>query len=405
MGFNFFKRRNKEGIFLVLDIGTEAVKVLVCRKENNKTVILGADIQYFERYGVFNGQDFATEVIKKTILKAIVGAEQGFIIYSERSKIKPNPVKFAPQLFNRANKEEWKKWPVLVTLPPDTLKAEIIEQTFRQKDSKKKMARKEEKIILKQVFKGAQEEISQTFFKKFGILPKDINWISFNILNIKVDGYSVRWVQGYNGRELKFKILVIFSPKYYFESAQKILEGLKLRVFKIIHLTEVLPVVFGEKISDGIFIDVGGRISQVFLLKNEELMQFRELEKGGEIFTQKLSETLGIDIVSARIFKEKYASKQLSPESEQRIREIFLEEKRTWSEGLDIFSSPIFLFGGAGLLPEIREVLGESKVFYPKDLSSIEDTTNKLNVPQYTPSLLIAQFYGKEILRHNSSPR
>lgn len=392
MGFNFFKRRNKKGIFLVLDIGTEAVKVLVCRKENNKTVILGADTQYFERYGVFNGQDFATEVIKKAILKTIAGAEQDFIIYSERSKIK-------------LNKEEWKKWPVLVTLPPDTLKAEIIEQTFRQKDSKKKMARKEEKIILKQVFKGAQEEISQTFFKKFGILPKDINWISFNILNIKVDGYSVRWVRGYNGRELKFKILVIFSPKCYFESAQKILEGLKLRVFKIIHLTEVLPVVFGEKISDGIFIDVGGRISQIFLLKNEELMQFREFEKGGEIFTQKLSEILGIDIVSARIFKEKYASKQLSPESEQRIREIFLEEKRTWPEGLDVFSSPIFLFGGAGLLPEIREVLGESKVFYPKDLSSIEDTTNKLNVPQYTPSLLIAQFYGKEILRHNSSSR
>jgi len=236
-------------------------------------------------------------------------------------------------------------------------------------------------------------------------LPKDINWISFNILNIKVDGYSVRWVQGYNGRELKFKILVIFSPKYYFESAQKILESLKLRVSKIIHLTEVLPVVFGEKISDGIFIDVGGRISQIFLIKNEELMQFRELEKGGEIFTQKLSETLGIDIESARIFKEKYASKQLSPESEQRIREIFLKEKRTWYESLDIFSSPIFLFGGASLLPEIRETPGESKVFYPKDLSNIEDATNKINVPQYTPSLLIAQFYGKEILRHNSSSR
>ncbi|PIS40219.1 MAG: hypothetical protein COT32_01040 [Candidatus Nealsonbacteria bacterium CG08_land_8_20_14_0_20_36_22] len=381
MGFSFFYKK-KERPFLVLDVGTEAVKVLACRKENSKTVILGAATQYFERYGVFNGQDFAAEIIKKAILKAIAGAEQDFIIYSERAKM-----------------------PALVTLPPDVLRAEIIEQTFRQKDSKKKIARKEEKIILEQVFKGAQEEISQTFFKKFGILPKDINWISFNILNIKVDGYSVRWVQGYNGRELKFKILVIFSPKYYFESAQKILESLKLRVSKIIHLTEVLPVVFGEKISDGIFIDVGGRISQIFLIKNEELMQFRELEKGGEIFTQKLSETLGIDIESARIFKEKYASKQLSPESEQRIREIFLKEKRTWYESLDIFSSPIFLFGGASLLPEIRETPGESKVFYPKDLSNIEDATNKINVPQYTPSLLIAQFYGKEILRHNSSSR
>ena len=372
MGFSFFHKK-KERPFLVLDIGTEAVKVLLSKKENRKTVILGFAVQYFERYGVFNGQDFAAEVMKKAILKAIAGVEQKA------------------------------KMPVLVTLPPDILKAKIIEQTFRQKDPKKKIARKEEKIILGQVFKKAQEEISQAFFKKFGILPKDINWISFNILNIKVDGYSVRRVRGYNGRELKFKILVIFSPKYYFEVAQKILEGLKLRVSKIIHLTEVLPVVFGEKISDGIFIDVGGRISQIFIVKNGELIQFREFEKGGEIFTQKLSETLGIDIESARIFKEKYANGQLSPESEQRIREIFLEEKRTWHEGLDLAFLPIFLFGGASLLPEIRETLGESKILYPKDLKNIEDATNKLNVPQYIPSLLIAQFYGKEILRHNSS--
>ena len=155
MGFNFFHKK-KEKPFLVLDIGTEAVKVLACRKENNKTVILGAATQYFERYGVFNGQDFAAEVIKKAILKAIVEAKQEA------------------------------KMPALVTLPPDILKAKIIEQTFRQKDSKNKITRKEEKIILEQVFKKAQEEISQTFFKKFGILPKDINWISFHILNVKV---------------------------------------------------------------------------------------------------------------------------------------------------------------------------------------------------------------------------
>ena len=51
MGFNFFKRRNKEGIFLVLDIGTEAVKALIFKislvAKKKKIVILGAGTQYF----------------------------------------------------------------------------------------------------------------------------------------------------------------------------------------------------------------------------------------------------------------------------------------------------------------------------------------------------------------------
>jgi hypothetical protein len=68
MEFNFFGiNKKKEKLFLVLDIGTEAIKGLVCllannpsrrlwqagKRENNKMVVLGASTQYFERYGVF----------------------------------------------------------------------------------------------------------------------------------------------------------------------------------------------------------------------------------------------------------------------------------------------------------------------------------------------------------------
>ena len=67
MKLNFFgTKKKKDKSFLVLDIGTEAVKVLFSRKEADGNItILGAATQYFERYGVFDGEDFETDMIKK----------------------------------------------------------------------------------------------------------------------------------------------------------------------------------------------------------------------------------------------------------------------------------------------------------------------------------------------------
>ena len=48
MEFNFWKKKDKP--FLVLDIGTEAVKALVVKKSNNSVVVMANSLQYFEQY-------------------------------------------------------------------------------------------------------------------------------------------------------------------------------------------------------------------------------------------------------------------------------------------------------------------------------------------------------------------
>jgi len=389
MEFNFFgTKRKKEKLFLVLDVGTEAVKGLICKKENSKMVVLGASTQYFERYGVFDGRDFETDVIKRAILKTI--------------------------------KQGWEKLPVLVGLPPNILKGRIVWKFFKRDNPKKKISKGEQELIYQQVFKEAQKEIFQRFTKEFGILAGDIQWITQKILEIKIDGYPVSELQGYDGKDLDIKILATFLQKYYFENIKKIFEDLQLKIFKIIHLAESLPLVSGDKIGDGIFLDVGGQTTQIFLVKGDNLEQVNEFGTGGKVFSQELSEILGIDEESARTLKERYANKLLSSGGEKRIKEMFLEEKRTWYKDLkqslprEFFPSTIFLFGGGSLLPEIQEVLKENgirvKFIYPKDLKDIdpvrgykdkvraqdkrtsngvEDTIKNLKSPQYIPSLLI----------------
>ncbi len=308
----------------------------------------------------------------------------------------------------------------MVSLSPNILKGRIIWQFFeRKKTTRLKISNAEEKNIYQQCFRKSQKEISQQFNKEFGILPEDIKWITLKVLEVKIDGYSVPKLQGYEGEDLRFKILVAFLPKYYFENIKRIFKDLQLNIFKIVHIAENLPILSEDKTRDAVFLDVGGQITQFFLVKAGILQQINEFEIGGKTFSQKLSETLGLDEESTRVLKERYANKLLSPESEKRIKEIFSEEKRIWCEGLEskikeihpvkfvsrpfnevnskkLFPSTIFLFGGGSLLPEIQEVLTEAKLIRPENLKNIKDATKGLKSPQYIPSLLIS-YYAKEI--------
>ncbi len=245
------------------------------------------------------------------------------------------------------------------------MKGRIVRQFFkREKTTRFKISNDEEKNIYQQCFKKTQKEISQQFNKEFGILPEDIEWITLKVLEVKIDGYSVPKLQGYEGKDLRFKILVVFLPKHYFENIKRIFKDLRLNVSKIVHVAENLPTLFEDEIRDAVFLDVGGQITQIFLVRAGILQQINEFEAGGRNFSQKLSETLGLDEESARVLKERYANKLLSPESEKRIKEIFSEEKRIWHESLELkireinpkklFPSTIFLFGGLSLLPEIQ---------------------------------------------------
>jgi len=377
MELNFFgTKKKKDKSFLILDIGTETIKVLFSRRgADGKITILGAATQYFERYGVFDSKDFETDVIKKSISRAIEQACQSFVLS--------------------------KKLPVLVNLSSNILKGRIIWQFFkREKNTRLKISKDEKKNVYQRCFIKSQKEISQQFNKEFGILSEDIEWITLKVLEVKIDGYSVPKLQGYEGKDLRFRILVVFLPKHYFENIKRIFKDLQLNVSKIVHIAENLPTLFEDKTKDAVFLDVGGQITQIFLVRAGILQQINEFEVGGRNFSQKLSETLGLDEKSARVLKERYANKLLSPESEKRIKEIFSEEKRIWYENLGLkikevnpkklFPSTIFLFGGGSLLPEIQEALTAAKIIRPKSLKNIKDTTKGLKSPQYISPLLIS---------------
>lgn len=399
---------------LALDIGTEAVKALIFSRplfEKGKTIILGTGLKYFDGRGAFSGKRFKEEKIKKTVVEAIEEAKKNLSFSLAEKELKRKALK--------------ERWSVSLGLPPDILKARVVRQSFRREKKEEKILEKEKKDIYKQMIEKVKDRVSREFAEKFGILPNDIHWISFRVLEVKIDGYLIENIRGYQGEELEFKILITFLPEYYWKTVRNVLSSLKFKIDKIVHLAENLSCVYGENKINGTFLDIGGDITQILEVRNGKLERISEFNRGGKAFTRTLSETLGIDKDRARSMIARYSAKTLSASTSEKMREIFSWEKRDWYDSFKeklkemgsqgVLPSKIYLFGGGSSFPEIEKVLKEEataewrnlplaeapviKFINPDNIKEIEDTTKVLNKSQSVPSLLICCYnHDKKIL-------
>lgn len=393
MGFQTFSRTKKPEIDLVLDIGTEAVKGVIFERKEGISV-LGSSVEYYDQYSAFFTPYFEREIIKRTISKVIKELER-------ETKLKASSV--------------------ILTLPPDIFVSRIISQSYKRKAPKDPglnlrpgpmgqgglIGKKEKEEVLEKLRREGKKKISQIYGKEKGILPQHLQFLELKILETKIDGYLVPDILNYAGRNLEFRMLTNFLPRDYLISNFSPVSILKEMDFESLRISHPVEGLILTQNLEGILLDIGGKLTQIFLAKNGNLEKISEFTQGGKEFSQILSERLGLEESDARILKYRYSKKDLTEESRQRIREFFEETLKIWFRNLKeklkemspgIFPSEIFIFGGASLLPEIKEILEEGdwealSFSQPLKIKFLQPLGLNLS-PQYVPALL--SYYGKK---------
>lgn len=389
-------KSTKPETYLALDFGNEAIKSLIFHKENHKTSISGHLLRYFENLETFDISKFGEEITKRTIFKII-------------EEIKEQNKKAIKGIF--------------LELPIDILKGRITLEIYRRDKEKEKITEKEEKDIFQTILIEAEKKTSQIYAAEAGILPEDLSFLTLKIFEIKIDGYGVSKLAGFNGKMLEFKVLTTFLPKYHLESIKKIFEGLDLKILKIVHSGEILQNAFGAEKLDGVFLDIGGEITQIILFKQGKLERIDEMNIGGAVFSRAISQILGLSNEEARILKERYSRGELSEGVREKVRKIISKDLQDWFENLKIKLSEIktllppkiLLFGGGSQLLGIEDILTDGdwnsppvtvqyaslepyfsfisapqvKFILPNNFKNIKNIPEKLNNPQFTPVFLL----------------
>jgi len=387
-----WSQREKDKYFLALDFGTQVLKSLIFKREGEKIVILGAISETFEHPEMSDKQYFQPELIKKILTR---------VIQNSKNQAGVKKIEY-----------------ILLGFSSNILKSRISIRNFNRNNPTEKIQEKEEGEITKKILAITRQEISHTISQEFGILPSDITFINSRILEIKNDGYNIPQLKGFSGQNLDFRIISTFLLKYYLGVIIKVLKDLNLKNIRIIQPAENLNVSIQDKKINGLFLDIGGSMTQILLLRDGEFQVMDEFPLGGEIFTQQLSEKLGITKAEAEDLKIRYSNRLLSEEVRSRIKEFLIAPTQSWFKNLNkklknsnisqskgLLSSNIFLLGGGSQLLEIEDILANGnwdsqnfpskprvKIISPNDLKGIEDKTKKINNPQYVPPLLIC--YG-----------
>lgn len=364
-------RKTKKECFLALDIGTEAVKALVFERlldtAQGKYSILGSALEYFDELKPFDRDKVITKAKEEAVIAA--GRVPGSL---------------------------------LLGLPANILRSRVDFQVVSRKNPKKIIDKEEEAHLRQSIFKETEKKVAERFAAASGILPQDIHFINLEILEIKIDGYEIPCTFGYSGKNLEFRILATFLPKDYFTNSLMIAADLGFKTQKIINPIKIFPEIM--KVSDGTFLDIGGDVTQICLVKNNKIDLINEFGRGGKDFTRAISETLGMRYQEAKTLKERHSRGELTEGARKRIEEMLISACREWSLAFRAklkaakgsVPSDFFLLGGGSLLPEIKELIGDKakavKLIYPQDFENVFDAAHCANSPQFINSILL--FYA-----------
>jgi cell division ATPase FtsA len=362
----------KDKIFGILDVGSGSVKFLIFKETEKKTVILAKTLCEYKGFGIFDGKDFEIEMIGRAIEEVL-----------KQIKKKTN-TRF----------EE-----LIVGFPPHIFKARIVPQVFKRKHSEALIDKQEKTEILNAFFEQARKEVAEDFSKQAGILPQDIHFLTTEILYRKVDGYRVPQFFGFGGRRLESGTLVTFLPRYYLKKAKKIIRGFGFKTFKIVHESQGLARALARE-QNTLFLDIGSDFTQIFLVKQGELVLASDFKFGARNFSEALCEHLGMPPNMAKDFSQRYQTGYLSEEVRQRIRQIFLQEAWDWHFNLERklqnrhFFESISCFGGGAYYPEIKEILEKKqktpvKTLDLKDVPDVEDKVKGGRILQFIPSIFL----------------
>jgi len=393
-------KKKKKNPFLGLDIGTESVKAAVFWKEKAEDCrVLGYACNHYEKYGIFNTREFFKDLLKNTILKTIKEAKESVAASGDSSQLKDRDVS--------------KEWNTVLTFNPEHLKTRIDQVSLEREKGEKTISKKEERNIKERVLVRARKKISSQFARESGILAGEIEWISFKMLEKRIDGYRVAGLAGHKGKRLDFEIMAVFSPEYYLRRIESLLKEINLKVIKILSLAESIPSQKRE-----MFLDIGGSVSQGICFKEGRPKHVFEFNKGGHGFTETLSDSLGIDEAVAENLKKRYSSLDLQKDTEKKIRNIFAPQRRSWYNSFkDKTSSARFvpsilnIIGGGAEIPDTKDALKEElaadfkksefrylpevKKVYPKDIEKgLKILTKGVDSTQAMPLLFVCSNFN-----------
>ncbi len=272
------------------------------------------------------------------------------------------------------------------------------------------------KNIVYKVQQKAFDHVRHQLSWEIGQEEIDIKLINAEITSVQIDGYKVTNPIGLQGKNVTVTVFNAFAPLIHQSFLQRITQELGIDLLSIVVEPYALARAYQKDIQPqqgAIFIDIGGKTTEIALVRDKGLEGTKMFAIGGETFTNRLQKDLEISRDEAEEIKIAFSKNRLSFDLKTKIRKCLSCDLEVWLSGVEIsleeFAASeqlpprILLCGGSSLLPGITQMLERRKWvsmlpfpqkpkiehLFPRDIKNIIDETNFLVSPQFaTPTAL-----------------
>lgn len=390
MGLFSFIKNNKsdEQHFIALDIGSNNVRALIIRVDENKE--RGYVIGYGKECLPF------ANITQRQILNINSVVEKTGNAISQAvnlAGIKPNKV--------------------IVGIGGPKLICNINQASHVRKKPDKKIDHPELQNIFTQIQQQSKDKLIKQL--KNNKSKHKVELINAAIISILIDGDLVENPINFTGRELDFNFYASYAPLFQIGALQSVIDELKLDLVSIVNEPYALSKSFDLKqyqYRDSLLIDVGGDTTNITCIQNGMLEFTSCFDVGCRIFTKRLAREIDITLEKADQYLIDYSDDLLADETAKEFNKLFLDEARKWHNELakDILSRKIddcprkiYLAGGGAMIPEIEQIITNNKTdkisfvnqpslktIHPVDIESIVDKTTQVTGPQDVNILSLA---------------
>jgi cell division protein FtsA len=371
---------SKDQYIVALDIGTEFVKALVARAEDDNLVIIGVGRQHQGLSDMQAGAIADIAAVVRNCDAALNAAEQQAGV-SVRTAV--------------------------IGIAGELVKGTTTSVRVRRKNPSKQLDIEETEQIIKLVQERAMARAKQQLAWELGGKEVEIRLVNSALVRIDIDGYPVTNPVGFQGKEVVVQLYTAFAPLIHIGALERTAQELDLELVAVAaEPFAVARAVIGNDPNtsmNAILMDVGGGTTDIAVLHDGGVQGTKMFGIGGRAFTRSIERELSVPFNQAESFKLALGSQNLPPAKAAAVKNALNKTLSVWTSGIELalgeFTSlenlphQVLLCGGGSSLDMLMEQLQQAswyrelpftrkpviKHIQPDEVVGITDRTGAVN--------------------------
>lgn len=363
---------------VALDIGTEFVKALIARIEDDKLLIVGVGRVRQAVSDMHSGAIADIAGVVQNCEDALAEAEEQAGLQAKR---------------------------VIIGIAGELVKGVTNTIRYRRPQPDRPLDEAEMEFIIEKVQERAQGKAQKQIALETGNEEVEVKLVNSALVSIHIDGYKVSNPIGFQGKDIAVQIYTAFAPMVHIGALERVADELALELLAV--AAEPFAVsrsVLGNDASStftAILADVGGGTTDIAVVNDGGVEGTRMFGIGGRSFTRTIASEMDLSYDAAEKLKVNLTHEKIKASVKAEAEKAIDKTLDVWIAGVELalgefdsvdhLPNRILLCGGGSSLEQLVKAL-ETREWYkelpftkrptvhhinPSEVIGIEDTTEK----------------------------